>query len=156
MLKSLLIVAMASFQPIHLPDVEAPPIQKNGIGSWYGAGNWHGSHTANGEKFRPKKEQTCAHRTLPMNTVVMVEVADTKRKAWCRINDRGPYMVRPKGGGPKTYRGIDLDDGYRWVGLLDLSKKTAQKLGTVDRGIFKIHLRYWEPPNAVLSAQRLR
>ena len=56
---------------------------QRGVASWY-------SH----------KPGTCAHRTLPMGTIVRVTHTRTGRSTTCRVADRGPFV---KG------RIIDLD-----------------------------------------------
>lgn len=63
----------------------APTHVETGIASWYS--------TSPG---------TCAHKTLPMGTVVRVTNTDTGRSTTCRIADRGPYV---------DGRIIDLDRG---------------------------------------------
>lgn len=84
------------------------------IASWYG----YEGVTANGERFNGTG-MTAAHRTLPFNTMVLVERLDNGRSVVVRINDRGPYI---KG------RGIDL------------SREAAEKLGMIRIGITKVRL----------------
>ena len=72
-----------------------------------------GRTTANGEKYDPD-EATCAHRTLPFGTLLVIEDVATGKKARCRVNDRGPYA-----------------DGR----ILDVSKRVAKDLGMIDRGV---------------------
>lgn len=57
------------------------------VASWY----HHGRVTANGELFEPEA-LTAAHRSLPFNTVVLVERPDNGKSVLVRINDRGPYI----------------------------------------------------------------
>jgi len=58
--------------------------------------NFQGKVTANGEKF-DSDANTCAHKTLPFNTIVEFwnpewgDVYDPSKAVRARINDRGPY-----------------------------------------------------------------
>lgn len=62
---------------------------ETGVASWYGP-DFHGRQTANGEKY-DMNGLTAAHRTLPFNTVVLVENLDNGKTVQVRVNDRGPY-----------------------------------------------------------------
>jgi rare lipoprotein A (peptidoglycan hydrolase) len=77
-----------------------------GLASWYG-GKFHGRKTASGERFDEDK-LTCAHRTLPFGTELLVMNAATGKVCTVTVNDRGPYH------------------GKR---VIDLSKAAARKLG---------------------------
>lgn len=128
------------------PSISEPPVAETGIASWYGDGNWHGEITASGERFRPYEEVTCAHRTLPFDTVVLVEAPSTGKKVWCRVNDRGPYMT-VQDEGPRQFNppGVPLDEGEQWHGILDMSALGAKKLDAYEAGLFEVRLRYWVP-----------
>lgn len=136
-----------SFSPIsEIPAIEVPPVQEKGLASWYGSGvnndnGMHGSITATGEKFKPRL-RTCASRTIPLNTVVMVEDVATGNRVWVRCNDRGPYGAILEDGSwaVKLSRG----DPGEWRGIMDLSKGSALALGlNLDKGLNKILVRYW-------------
>ena len=59
--------------------------------STYGGGDgFHGSKTANGERFN-KNALTAAHKTLPFNSRVKVTNTKNGKSVTVRINDRGPY-----------------------------------------------------------------
>lgn len=77
-----------------------------GLASWYG-GKFHGRKTASGERFDEDK-LTCAHRTLPFGTELLVMNPATGKACTVTVNDRGPYH------------------GKR---VIDLSKAAARKLG---------------------------
>lgn len=152
---------------VKLPEIEKPPVQQEGIASYYGSGKasengMHGRVTATGEPFIPS-DQTCASRTIPLNTVVMVESVKTGNVAWCRVNDRGPYgarlyeggwaaMFRVRGGyvirrrvdgdwGPRVF--YDKSPG-RYRGVMDLSFGTAKALDfDFRRGMNPIKIRYY-------------
>jgi rare lipoprotein A (peptidoglycan hydrolase) len=142
--KAFMFTAMfAHFQAgetLEAPAVDVPPVQQVGIASWYGDGNWHGDRTANGEKFNPR-EYTCAHRNLPFDTVILVENLANGRRAWCRVNDRGPYNVEKVGDAWTVRTQIDKDDS--WRGIIDLSIAMARKLRMKQAGLQTVYLRYW-------------
>jgi rare lipoprotein A len=81
------------------------------VASWYGPG-FEGATTASGEVFDPYYDYTCAHKTLPFGTRLLV--AYQGNTVVCRINDRGPYVY-----------GHDLD----------LSFIAAQEIGLTDAGV---------------------
>lgn len=96
----------------------AGPYYEVGIASWYGPG-FQGNYTANGEIY-DMNSISAAHKTLPFGTVVRVVDLETGRSVIVRINDRGPFV-----------------EGR----IIDLSKKAAEKLGIVDKGITRVGLR---------------
>ncbi|MGU3539960.1 septal ring lytic transglycosylase RlpA family protein [Methylobacterium sp. A54F] len=78
-----------------------------------------GKLTANGEDFDPQGP-TCAHWTLPFNTVLRVTDRATGRSVECRVNDRGPH--------PRLHRTLDLTDGK------------ARELGMGRRGLIRAEI----------------
>jgi rare lipoprotein A len=62
-------------------------VQRGGA-SWYGPG-FVGNPTASGAPYDPER-MTCAHKTLPLGTVV--RVVRGPLAITCLINDRGPYV----------------------------------------------------------------
>ena len=74
--------------------------------SWYGP-RFNGKKTASGEIFN-MNARTCAHRTLPFGTKVLVENPKNGKSVVVEVNDRGPYA---KGR------------------VLDLSRGAAKELG---------------------------
>jgi len=77
-----------------------------GLASWYGK-KFHGRKTASGVRFDMDK-LTCAHRTLPFGTEILVMNPATGKACTVTVTDRGPYH------------------GKR---IIDLSKAAAHKLG---------------------------
>ncbi len=69
--------------------VQSDPYQY-GIASWYGPG-FHGRLAASGEIYN-MYEQTAAHKTLPLQSLVRVVSQRTGVSIVVRINDRGPYV----------------------------------------------------------------
>lgn len=97
--------------------VEAVRLVEDGKASWYGP-NFHGKLTANGEQY-DMYGMTAAHRTLPFNTLVLVENIDSGKSVLVRINDRGPFANNR---------------------IIDLSKKAAQEIGMIGPGIANVKL----------------
>ena len=89
-----------------------------GIASWYG-GFHKGRKTFSEEIFDPQAN-TCAHRTLPMHSIVEVKDIKTGNSILCRVNDRGPFVSGR---------------------IVDLSQKCAERLGITNKGIVKVTLK---------------
>jgi len=97
--------------------------------SWYGdtpadQGRWVGQ-TASGEAY-DVTTFTCAHRTLPFGTVVLL-VADNGASATVRVNDRGPFV-----------KGRDFD----------LTPAAFEKLVPLDRGLVRVRATIMYQPKA--------
>jgi len=99
-----------------LPNPEG--YREEGVASWYGAYH-HGKRTANGERFDAYHDLTAAHKTLPFDTCVRVEVVESGRAVTVRINDRGPFA----------------EDR-----VIDLSRAAAQEVGLVDAGVARVRV----------------
>ena len=88
-----------------------------GTASWYG--RWHaGRLTASGERFNPRA-MTCAHRTLPLGSIVKVTDLATGKDVQLEVNDRGPYV---KGR------------------IMDLSEGAARELGGEEKGLLTVRV----------------
>ncbi len=94
---------------------EVSSYYEEGIASWYGP-KFDGKLTANGEIFN-QFDITAAHKTLPLPSLVRVKNLENNRSLVLRINDRGPFV------------------GDR---IIDLSYKSAQILGVIDKGTSKV------------------
>ncbi len=97
--------------------VEATRAIGSGVASWYGP-DFHGKATANGEIYN-MNDLTAAHRTLPFNTVVLVENRDNGKSVTVRINDRGPYVDNR---------------------IIDLSRRAASEIDMINAGIANVEL----------------
>lgn len=106
-------------------DIELTDSVDEGLVSYY-HDSLAGNPTANGERYR-LAGATCAHRTLPFGTIVVIEDTATGKLAACRVNDRGPFV---KGR------------------VLDVSKRVARDLGLLDRGVIRARLRLILPTTA--------
>ena len=81
--------------------------QQIGIASWYGP-KFQGRETADGQTFN-MHDLTCAHRTLPLGSLVRVTNLQNHKSVILRVNDRGPVP---------TTRVIDLS--YAAAGQLGM------------------------------------
>lgn len=109
----LLLVCGCSTSPRYTKPVIIFPagyVQK-GIASYY-AGEFHGRKTSSGEIF-DMNGLTCAHRMLPLGTIIRVVNLENGRSIVLRVNDRGPFK-----------RGR----------ILDVSREGARRLGFLEKG----------------------
>jgi rare lipoprotein A len=83
-----------------------------GVASWYGK-FFEGRATASGEPFDPH-QLTCAHRTLPLGSVLRVTNLRNHRSVIVTVNDRGPV--------PEDR-------------VIDLSRAAANALDFTDQGL---------------------
>ncbi len=95
----------------------APGWTERGIASWYGR-PFHGRQTANGEIY-DMNGLSCAHKTLPLGTVVRVTNLASGRHLDLRVNDRGPYVHGR---------------------IVDCSRGAAIRLGFLDAGTVPVKL----------------
>lgn len=101
----------------YYPIPSAKGYRKQGVASWYGPG-FHGNKTSNGETYN-MHAMTAAHKTLPMNTTLLVRNLENGKKVVVRINDRGPFV-----------RGR----------IIDLSRRAAEVLGILGKGTARVEL----------------
>jgi rare lipoprotein A len=88
-----------------------------GRASWYGHA-LQGLPTANGEAY-DMNAMTCAHRTLPLGSLIRVTNLRNHRSQVVRVNDRGP-MIETR--------------------VVDLSYAAAKRLGFSYRGTAKVRI----------------
>jgi rare lipoprotein A len=101
---------------------------EEGTASWYGPG-FHGRKTANGERFNTY-DLTCAHKSLPFNTLLKVTNLENGRYTIVRVNDRGPYA---KGR------------------IIDLSNAAKTEIGM--GGLAKVRIESYKPVNSTEIAE---
>ena len=99
----------------YYPIPSAEGYNETGIASWYG-GKFHGRKTSNGETY-DMHAMTAAHKTLPMNTMLLIKNLDNGKSTVVRINDRGPFVQGR---------------------IIDLSFKAAQSLDIAQHGIARV------------------
>ncbi len=112
-----------------------------GYASWYGP-RFHGERTSSGDIFN-MHSLSCAHRTLPFGTILLVTNLENGKSVKVVVNDRGPFV---KGR------------------IIDLSYGAARALGMIEKGVVKVRIRvigfdkryrrYWVQLAAFLSRKR--
>ena len=93
-------------------------LYKTGVTASYYAEDFHGKKTSNGERFN-MNDLTCAHKSLPFNTILKVTNLSNGKSVEVRVNDRGPFVLNRE---------------------IDLSKAAAVKLGMIGSGTTKVKL----------------
>ena len=93
-------------------------IYKTDVTASYYAEDFHGKKTSNGERFN-MNDFTCAHKSLPFNTILKVTNLANGKSCEVRVNDRGPFVLNRE---------------------IDLSKAAATKLGMIGSGTTKVKL----------------
>lgn len=102
---------------VYYPIPSSYGFTQSGTASWYGK-DFHGRKTSNGETYN-MYEMTAAHKTLPMNTILLVKNIENNREIVTRVNDRGPFV-----------RGR----------IIDLSYSAAHDLDIVGQGTARVHI----------------
>lgn len=87
------------------------------VASYY-YGKFHGRKTASGERYN-QYALTCAHKTLPFNTILKVTNPRNNKTVVVRVTDRGPFT-----------RGRDID----------LSYAAAKELGMLVAGVIPVEV----------------
>ena len=95
--------------------------EQTGIASWYG-GIFQGRLTANGETYNTYG-LTCAHKTLPFGTILVVTHLGNNKTVHVRVNDRGPFVENR---------------------IIDLTYAAAKKLDMIRKGTARVHLKVEE------------
>ncbi|MGI6657788.1 MAG: septal ring lytic transglycosylase RlpA family protein [Desulfobulbus sp.] len=101
----------------YYPIPSARGYAERGLASWYGK-PFHGRKTSNGEIYDMYGD-TAAHKTLPMNTMLLVKNLENGRSTVVRINDRGPFVAER---------------------IIDLSYTKAKQLGIISRGTARVEI----------------
>ena len=85
-------VAQAFDDSVTVPQAPQQSFEAVGQGeaSYYGP-ELAGNRTASGERFDPRA-LTCAHRSLPLGTMLRVTNLANGRSVIVRVNDRGPFV----------------------------------------------------------------
>ena len=99
----------------YFPIPSASGFNQKGVASWYGK-DFHGQRTSNGEIYN-MYSMTAAHKTLPMDTMLLVKNLNNNKKTVVRVNDRGPFV---KGR------------------IIDLSYTAAKQLDLVGHGVAQV------------------
>ena len=102
---------------IYYPLPSAEGYIETGVASWYGR-KFHGRKTACGERY-DMYARTAAHKTLPLQTMLLVKNLENGREIVVRVNDRGPFV---KGR------------------IIDLSLTAARELDIVRHGTARVRI----------------
>lgn len=131
-----LIVGLAGAQAASPADHPTVPPGKNaahrhhwyefGIASWYGR-FFQGKTTASGQPYN-EYSMTCAHRTLPLGSLLRVTNLRNHKSVVVRVNDRGPV--------PEDR-------------IIDLSYAAAESLGFSQRGVAPVKVELIGPSSEV-------
>ena len=100
-----------------------PGDTQSGIASYY-HDSLHGNKTASGQVY-DRNRMSAAHKTLPLGSKVRVTDVKSGKSIVVRVNDRGPFV---KGR------------------IIDLSRKAAQELGIVRKGISRVKVEVLSVP----------
>jgi rare lipoprotein A len=101
----------------YYPIPSAEGYNEQGIASWYGPG-FHGRLTSNGEVY-DMHSMTAAHKTLPMDTMLLVKNLENGRQTVVRVNDRGPFVQGR---------------------IIDLSLTAAKSIGIAEKGVARVQV----------------
>lgn len=122
---AVLVVTLLGITGSQAGNAQQPPKQAAAPHHWYqtGRASWYGKvfqghQTASGEDF-DMNAMTCAHRSLPMGSLVRVTNLRNHRSVIVRVNDRGPV--------PQNR-------------IIDLSYAAARFLGFGGRGTAPVRL----------------
>lgn len=102
---------------VYYPIPSSYGFTQKGVASWYGD-DFHGRKTSNAETYN-MYEMTAAHKTLPMDTILLVRNLENNREVVVRVNDRGPFV-----------RGR----------IIDVSYTAAKKLDLVGKGTARVYI----------------
>jgi len=102
---------------VYYPIPSSYGFNQSGIASWYGP-HFHGRPTSSGEIY-DMHGMTAAHKTLPMNTMLLVKNLENDREIVVRVNDRGPFVQGR---------------------IIDLTHTGAQKLGILGNGTARVQI----------------
>ncbi len=91
--------------------------QESGYASFYSK-RMHGRHTSNGDKYH-NDSLTCAHKTYPFGTMLLVVNPKNNRYVVVEVTDRGPHTRNR---------------------MIDLSYKAASELGIISAGVAKVEV----------------
>jgi len=88
----------------------------------YYSKRFQGRKTASGERYN-RDALTCAHKTLPFQTLLKITNPQNSKSVIVRVNDRGPFN-----------RGRDID----------LSYAAAKEIGMLAAGVLPVQVEVFE------------
>ena len=117
LIKNKFLVGIFIFLSINM-SLSALSLYKNDVTASFYAEKFHGKRTSNGEIFN-MNDLTCAHKSLPFNTILKVTNLSNGKTVQVRVNDRGPFVAGRE---------------------IDLSKAAAKKIGMINSGTAKVKI----------------
>lgn len=117
LMKNKFLVGIFIFLSINM-SLSALSLYKNDVTASFYAEKFHGKRTSNGEIFN-MNDLTCAHKSLPFNTILKVTNLSNGKSVQVRVNDRGPFVAGRE---------------------IDLSKAAAKKIGMITSGTAKVKI----------------
>ena len=112
--------------------VFAAKVYKSSATASYYGNDFHGKKTSNGEVFN-MNDLTCAHKSLPFDTILRVTNLSNGKTVKVRVNDRGPFVVGRE---------------------IELSTAAAKKLDMLSTGTAKVKIEILKMgPDTALSRQ---
>jgi len=102
---------------LHTQEPPGTPPGETMVATYYSK-RFHGRKTASGERY-DHYALTCAHKTLPFQTILKVINPKTGQSVTVRVNDRGPFT-----------RGRDID----------LSYAAAKEIGMLAAGVVPVEV----------------
>lgn len=110
---------------LHTQEPPGTQIGETMVATYYSK-RFHGRRTSNGEVY-DQNLLTCAHKSLPFNTKLIVTNPKNGKAVVVRVNDRGPFT-----------RGRDID----------LSYAAAQEIGIIRAGVAPVEVVVLHPENS--------
>ena len=94
--------------------------QETGQASFYSI-RFHGRKSSNGQEYH-RDSLTCAHRTLPFGTLLLVKNPKNNKSVIVKVTDRGPHRKNR---------------------IVDLSYEAAKRLDMIQQGIATVEIMEW-------------
>lgn len=106
--------------------VDTVGAQSVGNATYY-SNRLHGRRTSDGSRYH-RDSLTCAHKTLPLGTMLKVRNPKNGAEVVVKVTDRGPYR-----------RGA----------IVDLSYAAAKKIGMLQSGVAKVEVEQYDKSNEI-------
>ncbi|MDO9153307.1 MAG: septal ring lytic transglycosylase RlpA family protein [Paludibacter sp.] len=112
--------------------------QTTGYASFYG-NKFHGRKTSDGSRYH-RDSLTCAHRTYPFGTFLLVRNPKNDREVIVKVTDRGPHI-----------RNRIIDLSYRAAKELDIIRAGIAKVLVIKIDVLPDNMQLIPIPKAVLA-----
>ncbi len=112
---------VAVIDSLHTQEPPGSPPGETMVATYYSK-RFQGRKTASGERYN-RDALTCAHKTLPFQTLLKITNPQNSKSVIVRVNDRGPFN-----------RGRDID----------LSYAAAKEIGMLAAGVLPVQVEVFE------------